>query len=307
MGCSQTSTRRWNMDVHMMRKHGGRHAEFEPPKTGPWSIPNSRQPSLSPNYRESHTYETNLTDAIKKTEILQDEFLESFRKFNEANRLLTPESSLNEIGKLFMTQLFADSFQGTRTMPTASGRTITTKKETLTSGYRISFCDTCLSGCQLRPISYPIYFEAETKLVHECDSKKLFTGQNQIEEVKAKLGDLLSQFVSYRIGQRDAYLKARQLSQNFFSEETRSKWKLPPNRDLLEERDCIRFNPSRDMSNIDHWFHRTIRDYDKDSNIKVTQGELTEFLQIAKATFGVFQVDTNDPAKKYYFLIYLVL
>ncbi|HZD34604.1 MAG TPA: hypothetical protein VE130_05325 [Nitrososphaeraceae archaeon] len=45
---------------------------------------------------------------------------------------------------------------------------------------------------------------------------------------------------------RDAYLKARKLSQNAFSEETQSKWKLPPNRSRIEVRDCIKFNPSGD-------------------------------------------------------------
>lgn len=302
-----------------MRKHGGRQAELAVPQTGSWSIPKSRQPPFSPNYGESHAYEiTHQHDAckddIKKTETLQDQFLESFRKINEANRLMnefsrnsTPESSLSEIAKFFMVQTVSDLFQGRCNMPT--------RKEILPSGYQISLCDTCLSGCKLRPVLYPIEFEAVIKLVHECDSKNLFTSQNQNEEeilekkrhVQASLGDMLSQVVSSRIGQREAYLKARKLSQNAFSEETRRKWKLPPNRSLIEEKDCIKFNPSRDMANIDHWFHRTIRDYDEDSDVKVTQGEPTEFLQIAKATFGVFQVDTNDPAKKYYFLIYLVL
>jgi len=210
-----------------------------------------------------------------------------------------------------MTQIFSDSFQGTRTMPA--------KKEILPSGYRISFCDTCLSGCELRAALYPIELEAITKLVHECDSDKLFIGQNQNEEeilekkrqVQAFLGDNLSQIVSFRIGQRDAYLKVMKLSQNAFSEsseETRRIWaKLPTNRSRIEERDCIKFDPSRDTANADHWFYRTISEYVKDSNVKVTQTELTEFLRIANATFGVFQVNTDDPAKKCYFLIYLVL
>jgi hypothetical protein len=35
----------------------------------------------------------------------------------------------------------------------------------------------------------------------------------------------------------------------------------------------------------DHRFYRTIRGYDRDSNVKVTQSELVEFLRIANATF----------------------
>lgn len=315
----------------MMRKHGGGHAEFEPTKTAPWSIPSSQQPSFYLDYMGSHAYKTthhpNLsTDEIKKTEILQDTMLEGLRKISEMNRLTnefvrnsTPQSILNEATKLFMIQMVPDLFQGTRTMPTTNGLTMPAKKEILPSGYRISLCDTCLLGCEFRPAIYPIDFEALTKLLHECDSKKLFVGQNQNEveilekkrQVKASLGDMLSQIVRFRIGRGDAYLKARKLSQNAFgelSEETQSKWaKLPPNRSRIEERDCIKFNPSKDTANADHWFYRTIREHGKDSNVKVTQSELTEFLRIANATFGVFQVNTNDPAKKCYFLIYLML
>ncbi len=317
------------MHIHIMRKHGGMHAEMTP-KTGSWSIPNSQQPSSFPNYWDSHAYEkmthhpNTLTDEIKKTEIFQDTILESLRRISETNRLMNelfirpPQSNLNETDKLFMIQIVSDLLQGSRTTPT-NRHTVPTKKEVLPSGYQISFCDTCLSGCKLRPVLlYPIDFEAITKLIHKCDSKKLFIGQNQNQneeeilekkrQVKVLLGDNLSQIVSSRIGQRDAYLKAVKLSQNAFSEETQRKWKkLPPDRSLIEEKECINFNPSTGMANINHWFHRTIREHDEDTNVKVTQSELTEFLRIAKATFGIFQVDTNDPTKKYYFLIYLVL
>ena len=102
-------------------------------------------------------------------------------------------------------------------------------------------------------------------------------------------------------------MKGAKLSQRAFSEETRIRWRLPPNRSLIEERNCIKINSSRDTQNIGHWFYRIIRGYDKGNNVKITQSELMEFLRIARSTFGVFQVDTMDPAKKYYLLIYLVL
>jgi hypothetical protein len=310
------------MHIHIMRRHSGKSAESAS-KSGSWSIPNSQQPSFFPNYVESHAYEkmthhpNSLTDEIKKTEIFQDTILGGLRRISEMKRLMNelarnsgPPSILNETTKLSMIQMVSDSFQGTRTMPT--------KGEILPSGYQLLFCNACLSGCKLRQVLYPIEFEAVTKLVHVCDSKNFLIDQNQKQnkeetlekkrQIKVSLENGLLQIVSRRIGQRDAYLKARKLSQNAFSEETRSEWKkLLPNISLIDERDCIKFDPPRDMANIDHWFHRTIREYDNDSNVKVTHNELSEFLRIAKATFGIFQIDTNDPDKKYYFLIYLVL
>ena len=45
----------------------------------------------------------------------------------------------------------------------------------------------------------------------------------------------------------------------------------------------------------------------KNDNIKITQEEIKEFLRITKSTFGVFQIDKNDPLEKRYLLLYLVL
>ena len=165
----------------------------------------------------------------------------------------------------------------------------------------------------MRPVLYPIEFEVVAKLVHKCDPKNLFTGQNGEEilekkrQLKDSLGNGLSEVTSSRIGQKEAYLKGAKLSQHAFSEETRIRCRLPPNRSLIEERDCIKINSSRDTQNIGHWFYRIIREYDKGNNVKITQSELMEFPRIARSTFGVFQVDTMDPAKRCYLLIYLVL
>ena len=165
----------------------------------------------------------------------------------------------------------------------------------------------------MRPVFNPIEFEGVTKLDHRYDPKNLYVDQNgeEILEMKRKVKDLfgewLSRIVSSRIGQRDAYLKVVKLSQHTFSEETRRNSKLPASRSPIEERDCIKINASYDMESMDHWLCRTIRECDKNNNIKITQDEETEFLSIARSTFGVFRVNTSDPAKKLYLLIYLVL
>jgi hypothetical protein len=262
-------------------------------------------------YETPHRLNTS-ADEIKRHEIFPDKFMENIRRLNEVSRLinestrnLSADSIFNEIAKSLLIQTASNLFQGNRSTPS--------KKETLPTGSQISFCDTCLSGCNLRPVFYPIESVGATKLDHQCDPKNLYVGQNEEEilemkcQVKDMLGDSLSKLVSSRIGQRDAYLKAMELSQHTFSEETRRNLKLPANRFLIEERDCIKINPFHDMESMDHWFCRTIRECGKNNNVRITQNELKEFLSIARSTFGVFRVDTSGPTKKHYLLIYLVL
>ena len=66
-------------------------------------------------------------------------------------------------------------------------------------------------------------------LVHKCNPKNLFTGQNGEEILEKKrqledsLGNGLSEVTGSRIGQKEAYLKGASLSQRAFSEETRRR------------------------------------------------------------------------------------
>jgi hypothetical protein len=86
LGCNQTSTRRWNMQVHIKRRH----------KDGHWSVPTSKQPSFSPNqkvaaetssqYMYGPPYRLNTSvDEGKNTE---DKNLETFRMFHDFRRSL---------------------------------------------------------------------------------------------------------------------------------------------------------------------------------------------------------------------------
>jgi hypothetical protein len=201
----------------------------------------------------------------------------------------------------------SNSFQGKRGMPS--------KKETLPTGYRISFCDTCLLGSKLIPVFYPIEVEGITKPDHKCNPKDLFVAKNEEKteekkhQLKVLLRDMLLNVVRSRTGQREAYLNAVILSQHACSEEVRRKLKLPANRHLIEEKDCIKINSSCDEESRDHWFCRAIRECAKVNinSIKITQNELTEFLSIARSTFGVFRVDSCDSMRAQHLLIYLVL
>ena len=310
VGCSQTSGRRWNMQIHIKRKHNDRYVEL----TSRIQHPNDKQPSFSPNQKKLHinntfTHPHPIEDEIKQTETSLDKFVKEIRRLNEFSRSINEftrnsaaDSGINEIARNFQIQMVCNLFQNRRSVPA--------KKMKLTTGYRISFCDTCVPGCSLKGVFYPIEFEAAIKTEHECDSKDLFDGQNEEQivekprQVKVLLEDYLLKSVSIRLGQKDAYLKAMKLSKHWFSEGRRRNFKIPANKSLIEEKDCIKTNFSYDK---DHWFYRTISTWGKNSTVKLTQNELTEFLKIASSTFGVFGISTSDPADKSYFLIYLVL
>lgn len=306
------------MYTHIRRKHNGRHPESAP-KVGRSRAASDDgvQPPSSMNHGEAtepsnYMHEVpcclnTFASEVKKTETILDQFLENISRINEASRLLnesrqnSADSSFNEIAKSLMVQMACNSFQGKHSM--------SPKKVMLPTGYQISLCDTCLSGCNLGPVFYPIEVEGVTKLNHKCDPKNSLVGKTEEEilGMKLQLQVFLSKVVSSRVGHRDAYLKILKLSQNAFSKERQSTLKLPANRSIIEEKDCIEINPSCDGEHMNHWFCRAIKECDKNSNIKINRKELAEFLRIAKSTFGVFRIGMSDPVRKNYLLMYLVI
>ena len=308
------------MHIHIKRKHGGR----QPPSAsidGSRSVLNSAQsPSFfnHGNFTESSAYKYDVPyrqntpiDDVEKIEKIQNQLIENIRRFNEFSRLLpeftqhgSANSSLNEIFKSLMIQMVSNCNRKKENMPI--------KNDNPPVGFRISLCEKCLSGCHLRPIFYPKEFWALLKPIHECDSKTLVmqndvSVSNMTNQVEEKLLNYLEKAVFSRIGQKDVYLKIVDLPTQFFIEERRSRWKLPPNTVPIEENDCTIIDICFIEQYGDHWSCRAIKEHSKNDNIKITQEEIKEFLRITKSTFGVFQIDKKDLSEKRYLLLYLVL
>jgi hypothetical protein len=308
------------MHIHIKRKHGGRQP-VSASIDGNRSVLNSVQsPSFLHHgkFTESSAYmydvpyrQNTPIDGVEKIEKIQNQIMENIRRLSEVSRLLpeftqlgSANSSLNEIVKSLMIQMVSNCNQKKENMPI--------KNDKLPVGFRISLCEKCLSGCHLRPVFYPIEFWALLKPIHECDSKTLVLQNdknvsNMTNQVEDKLLNYLEKFVFSRIGQKDVYLKIVDVPTQFFIEERRSRWKLPPNTVPIEEDDCTKIDICHIEQYGDHWSCRAIKERSKNDNIKITQEELKEFLRITKSTFGVFQIDRNDPLEKRYLLLYLVL
>ncbi len=321
-GCNQTSSRRWNMDIHIKRKHGAE----SPAST---NITDSRSVFQGPEparyYRESirpggysynHYHPPNSHGADpppRKEQTAQDRLMATISEINEFMRLMNESRELSMrvsgsyIPQSFFMELMAfNSFQ--------SMHNVRKKKVRLPTGYHVAFCDSCYSGCEFRPVYSQIEFEGATKLTHKCNPKDSFLDQSaeEISRIKSQiqvvLMDHLTKVVDLRIGQGEAYLKLiKVLPSRFFSEEYRRTLKLPTDRSLIEEKDCIEIDPSLEEIHKTQWFSRAIRDIGNSDKLKITRNELNDFLSLARSTFGVFRIKVSDPGAKYYFLIYVAM
>jgi hypothetical protein len=316
-GCNQTSSRRWNMDIHIKRKHGIERpaSTYTTDRRSVLNRPDSAQycrESFRPcDSMHDPYHHPDLDSPPRKEESAQDRLMATISKNNEYMRLLiesrelsTRVSGFNLPQSLFATLVTSTSFQSKQNMHT--------KKVILPTGYRVSFCDSCFSGCKSRPVSYPIEFEGLTKLTHECNPKDYFLDRSveEISEIKSQIQvqsiNILTKVVDSRIGQGEAYLKiVKVLPPRLFPEEWRRTLKLPANRSLIEEKDCIEIDPSYGENHNDHWFSRAIKDFSSSDKLKITRIELKDFLSIAKATFGVFRFNARDPGTSHYYLIYV--
>ena len=117
-----------------------------------------------------------------------------------------------------------------------------------------------------------------------CSHKKNITDiPNKKSHIQHDLVNYLSKVVNIRTGQRDTYLKVVDLPAQIFTTEERKKVKLPANKSLIEEEDCINLNYREDRND---WLYQAINDDGTMKMIKVDKSESIKFLNIAKATFG---------------------
>ena len=190
--------------------------------------------------------------------------------------------------------------------------------EPLPAGYRIQFCNTCLPGNKLKPISAPfIIFETLTKIHHRCETEeeRLESLSSTMEQQNAKdsspytIKQAQERLISYlrevfiiRVGQQqggaegvvDVTLKAYDyIPESILGE------KLPQNRSWVEESDYIDLGNISNIEQEKNWVYRLVKEGGKGTTkiIKINKNEFTDFVNIAKATFGAFKVQLDDDAR----------
>ena len=234
-GCNQTSSRQWNLNIHIKRKHGAESpvstyiTDSRSVFQGPEPARYYRESIRPGGYTYNHYRSPNSLGADpppRKEETAQDRLMATIREINEYTRLMNESRELSmrlscslELQSLFM-ELMAFNFL-------QSMHNVRKKKVRDPTGYHVAFCDSCYSG-EFRPVSYPIEFEGATKLIHKCNPKDSFLDQSaeEISRIKSQiqvvLMDHLTKVVDLRIEQGEAYLKLIMvLPSRFFSEECR--------------------------------------------------------------------------------------
>ena len=332
-GCNQTSARRWNMNVHIKRRHKDTdnltnstptpisNGGYIPVAMG-FGLTRRGFSTLPYDYRHKtyphHTRPINTDLSQEKVEVTQDRISESFREITELGRLMMEseefwsKNSKNSITTTIQSQILALVTSSTlqRKQTTQRKHTTPVNNTKLPTGYRISVCDKCLKYYKLDKVFNPIEIEGLTKPIHGCDHNCLVdelghtNPQNNKNPEQIQSEGTLTQVVFSRIGQGDTSLKVIEVPEQFFIEEKRRGIKLPPNRSLIEEKDCIEID-SKD--NKTHWFWRAIKQYSNRDKIKLTREELKDFLSMARSTSAVFRSSSRETGKKWYFLMYLSL
>jgi hypothetical protein len=88
--------------------------------------------------------------------------------------------------------------------------------------------------------------------------------------------------------------------------------KLPDNRSWLKEEEYIDLGNAGADNNRDnnnnkehgkHWAYRLIKQEGAIKTLKINRNELLDFLNIARSTFGAFQVQTDGNESRHYFII----
>jgi len=309
--CDQTSSRHWNLKTHIERNHNGagdpvKAEEGYYPKKSSASYPrhewrNTNIPSFS-----SKTANSDPLDIILTTLRKQVEYYELIRNLPPRQDLTT-----DNLLPLLMLVSFSNSFQKNNSR----------RSDELPIGYRIRFCNTCVSGNSMEPVfGSSIELEALTKTKHICEretawsltfQQQLKDDPNIMREGQEKLLCHLKQVVNIRIaGQQgrtgiQATLEAHEFPGLDFLLGHKGDKKLPDNKSWIEEKDYIDLDKiSRSTDNSiekqNHWIYRLTMKEGFTKMIKINEMEILEFVNISKATFGPFQIQINDETKRYF-------
>lgn len=155
-GCNQTSSRRWNLDIHIKRNHSSE----SPAST---HIHDSRSifqgPEPARNYRESirpgrYTHnDYHIPNRLRadppsrKEETAQDRLTTTISEINESMRLMNESRELSM--RLSGSQIPWSLFMGLMAFNSLQSKhNVHRKKVRLPTGYRVGFCDRCFSGCE---------------------------------------------------------------------------------------------------------------------------------------------------------------
>jgi len=175
-------------------------------------------------------------------------------------------------------------------------------------GIRAYLCTLCLSGW-VEPIWKFVEDGTLTKVNHTCEAEEILRIKNlpEVEETERTSFEqsfrVLTGLVDLWLGQDEIFLKAVELPPNEFATGSTTK------ENVANETPVIVFSYLEDLKCKDsHWADRVIKESSKNSPtvvagaIAITKNEVKEFLNIARATFGVFKIKMPDGSMSNFFM-----
>jgi hypothetical protein len=198
-------------------------------------------------------------------------------------------------------------------------------------GFRVLSCNRCLADNWFEYVFSSIETVALTKVIHLCDLEVVASKDDDeprnspilikeeqntlmvhlrravdflasLDEEEGDLGAEVGADLSLQVQELQNYQDVLPYAQNT---------KLPIFKLWINEEDYINLGNidhknTTSIENGEHWVYRAIKkEAIPKKIIKISRGELTDFLNIAKATFGIFVVKSMDGTKRY-FLMHLL-
>lgn len=176
-------------------------------------------------------------------------------------------------------------------------------------GIRANLCTLCLSG-SVEPVWKFVEDGTLTKVYHTCEAEEIQRIKNlrcEVEETQRTSLEqsfrVLTECVDLWLGQDEIFLKAVELPPNEFATGSTTK------ENVANEIPVIVLSYSEDLKCKDnHWAGRAIQESSKKrltmlaGAVAITKNEVKEFLNIARATFGVFKIKMPDGSMSNFFM-----
>jgi len=169
-------------------------------------------------------------------------------------------------------------------------------------------CHLCLSG-SVEPVWKFVEDGTLTKVNHICEAEKILRIRNlpEVEETERTMLDqsfrVLTELVDSWLGQDEIFLKAVELPPNEFATGSTTK------ENVTKETPMIGFSYLEDLKSKDnHWADRAIKESSKKrptlvaGAVAITKNEVKEFLNMGRATFGVFKIKMPNGSISNFFM-----
>lgn len=329
--CSQTSSRHWNLEIHIKRKHGIRHPieagshSNNIGTTGRCSADTDRMKVIRPfssrvGLKEDESPKTNPSDNLLQDIRTNNEIARELIEFQNLTRVSSSSHQDTMIANILMSQLLSSfskpNASQNNTPITTNNANLPEENNGLPVGYRIVSCNRCVPENRLDIIFTSVETEALTKVIHICDLPHIASKVDQCTKdspilIKKRQNDLIFQLrkvVDLRVSlcedeqEGDISLKIQEIKSFQSVLPYMRKIKLPGNKLWIDREEDLIDLGNLDLNNIEdgkQWICRAINENGAKKIIKLDRSELMNFLNIAKSTFGLFRIKTANGVRRY--------